>query len=915
MTVSLLDRTALNKLKRHDLQQVARRERLKANGKSSDIIDGLLAKYPDGVPRRQTSHPRKGKPQSKISPKIKPEPENVEPAETVTPQLKRQKFDIGSAGASSRLPRLPSTPLSERFAATWIESVAVAIGQPTPAACSSQPELSPPPPPGYKDVRFVRRELVDLVNNSVTIQAEVTEAEALLKRAALMYNEVSLDFREMACIRRTIEGSFVAKMKEDRTLWDGTFMMKNDEDKDAWEAYVRDVREHKAKQKELNEKREAAKLAAESAAYEREQAAARSQPPAEPVTGLKRKRPVDATEVLSTFPVVFTRANIAKHCLNGSQRFYTQSASPPPPKKPAPPAQGNHLPHVDGHNVRHEVHEGSAALSVPFNPPGGGAGPGVGGSSVFPITSWPMLDAALTTIVGLAMVFGGGVGYVAWYKKRVLDKIEDAFAPGYDPALELATHQTKRRPTEGESGELVFDEDAPWTENLRRKEQDTIDRIVQGQEPGHYFVLLGPKGSGKGTMIFDSMTACQAEGIAMCEAHPDLEVFRLRLGKALNYEFHEDSQTGLFQRRDPKEGGPALDIERAMNKLEKVALRSARKTGRPLVLIINNIHFFNNDEQGRNMILQLQQKAEAWAASGILTMVFSSDDFWPFHIMRKTASRMHVLSIYDLDTKEALHAANRMRVNSKRPLASPEEVKEAVSLVGGRLSFLNRVAKAKDMVGMANHLKSVEKAWLLSQIGLIPDCDDDVMDEQKWSSCSWLLLQEFVKIRAEQEAAREAAIAAGEAVDDEPLPLPVIPYWRCRQIMTRADFMEELDRLNVIAIDIHHDVRPDSMLTLHAAHEVVGEEGFEELLENVRDRIDEIESLHRTRELTFKDVDQGDRIYVTVDKGGGNIVGGRIPVRLKRIAENGNALITGVPGNQRSNLYSLQPMGIAISVL
>lgn len=40
------------------------------------------------------------------------------------------------------------------------------------------------------------------------------------------------------------------------------------------------------------------------------------------------------------------------------------------------------------------------------------------------------------------------------------------------------------------------------------------------------------------------------------------------------------------------------------------------------------------------------------------------------------------------------------------------------------------------------------------------------------------------------------------------------------------------------------------MLTLQAAIEVVEEEGFEELLNGVRDRIDEIESLHRTRELT-----------------------------------------------------------------
>ena len=40
------------------------------------------------------------------------------------------------------------------------------------------------------------------------------------------------------------------------------------------------------------------------------------------------------------------------------------------------------------------------------------------------------------------------------------------------------------------------------------------------------------------------------------------------------------------------------------------------------------------------------------------------------------------------------------------------------------------------------------------------------------------------------------------------------------------------------------------MLILHAAREVVEDEGFEELLTNVRDRVDEIESLHRTRELT-----------------------------------------------------------------
>lgn len=61
-------------------------------------------------------------------------------------------------------------------------------------------------------------------------------------------------------------------------------------------------------------------------------------------------------------------------------------------------------------------------------------------------------------------------------------------------------------------------------------------------------------------------------------------------------------------------------------------------------------------------------------------------------------------------------------------------MKEVISIVGGRLSYLGKVAKAKDMKEHAEHLLAVEKAWLRSQIGLIEDCDDDVMDEVSWVS-------------------------------------------------------------------------------------------------------------------------------------------------------------------------------------
>ncbi|TDL23030.1 hypothetical protein BD410DRAFT_769446 [Rickenella mellea] len=546
-------------------------------------------------------------------------------------------------------------------------------------------------------------------------------------------------------------------------------------------------------------------------------------------------------------------------------RRYTQQTTNPPPQgdphrrstsktKPPPAQEENPEELVQINDLLPASLTGTAGVS---------SGDGGGG---FRLTGSPLFNAALTTCIGLGMVFMGGVAYVSWYKRNVLNKIERAFDAGYDPALELVAYgKARHSPDEDES-----------TLHLRRTEQDVVDRIVQGREIGHYFMLLGAKGTGKTTMIYDAMQHIDAEGVSVCEAHPDLEVFRLRLGKALNYEYNEDSQTGLFQRRDPREGGPALDIERALNKLEKVALRSARKKGRPLVLILNNVHFFQHDDDGRNMLLQLQQRAEAWAESGILTMVFNTDDFWPFFVLRKSASRMHVLSIYDLNANESLQAARRMRASTGRPMEGVNVFQKALSYVGGRLSYINKVSRARDMVDMAQHLLVNEKGWLLSQIGLIPDLDDDVMDEQKWSSCSWLLMQEFVKLWREQEKEREEALAAGilDPSDLENPPLPAIPYWRCRQIMTRPDFLEDLDRKNIISIDIHHEVRPDSMLILQAAREVVEEDGFDEVLQNVRDRVDEIESLHRTRELTFKDLDKGDRIKLVVDKGGSFVVDG-----------------------------------------
>lgn len=70
---------------------------------------------------------------------------------------------------------------------------------------------------------------------------------------------------------------------------------------------------------------------------------------------------------------------------------------------------------------------------------------------------------------------------------------------------------------------------------------------------------------------------------------------------------------------------------------------------------------------------------------------------------------MKVLSIYDLNAREALQASLRMRLHARNVVESPEAVKEVISMVGGRLSYLSRISKARNMMDMAEHLLRTEK--------------------------------------------------------------------------------------------------------------------------------------------------------------------------------------------------------------
>jgi hypothetical protein len=433
---------------------------------------------------------------------------------------------------------------------------------------------------------------------------------------------------------------------------------------------------------------------------------------------------------------------------------------------------------------------------------------------------------ALISLLGLGL---GGYAYSQFYKKMVLDKIENAFSMGYSSNELVALG----RIAYGTSLDLVQEiaEKEYW---VPRKEQPMVDDIVSGKLRGRYYLIIGERGTGKRSLLLEAMRKVGGDGCAMLEAHHDLEVFRVRLGKAIDYEFHEDYIGSLFSIKGPRDSTPLLDIERALNKMEKVALKMRKNRQKPLVLIINNIHLFNDDTASRSLLELLQQRAEIWASNDLVTTIFTSDENWTYARLIPLATNMPVINIRDVSKDTAISALKNYRARFRNEDVPSHILEEIFAKVGGRLIFLNRVAKSDDMLATCDLINRKEKAWLLNQCWILGESmDDDVEAQQKYCAAAMVLARALV-LREKQ----------GDYTDNK---LPEIPLHEARQIITRADFTQDLDHINVIHIDSDGMVRADSVPMQNAFRAICSEDGFEEHLKATLKRLDELEFLNRSR--------------------------------------------------------------------
>ncbi|GAA3290920.1 hypothetical protein GCM10020218_062660 [Dactylosporangium vinaceum] len=114
--------------------------------------------------------------------------------------------------------------------------------------------------------------------------------------------------------------------------------------------------------------------------------------------------------------------------------------------------------------------------------------------------------------------------------------------------------------------------------------------------------------------------------------------------------------------------------------------------------------------------------------------VFNSDDYWVYERLKRYATRMETIPVVDLPRHKAMAALRKYRKDYCNEHLSDEVIGEIYDKIGGRLSYLSRVAKAQDPIDLCDTICEAEKTWFLNKCWILgEEMDDDVMDQQKYA--------------------------------------------------------------------------------------------------------------------------------------------------------------------------------------
>ena len=96
-----------------------------------------------------------------------------------------------------------------------------------------------------------------------------------------------------------------------------------------------------------------------------------------------------------------------------------------------------------------------------------------------------------------------------------------------------------------------------------------------------------------------------------------------------------------------------------------------------------------------------------------------------------------------------------------------------------------------------------------------------------------LLMREFVEMDRQKSNPLLINLSSSDGTHSSQLMnhrLPELPLWRARQIMTRPDYIQRFDNLNIFTIDSESRVRADPVPMMRAFHEIASQTTFRSII-------------------------------------------------------------------------------------
>ncbi|KAI5986861.1 hypothetical protein EDD15DRAFT_2296928 [Pisolithus albus] len=221
-----MDGIKLHQLNRAELQSIAKREHVRAVGKTEDIIRRLLSKHPEGVSKSKDTN-------GASSPAVRKE-KSAKKGSKSKPKSTRSTDDRG---------RRRTTPLMARESTEEKEPDPTLVVGEAVAGPSKREPRSPQDWARHDDAKGdvsclrvekvpneymvvdALRAFTTLVNDAPGMKQGVRETKELLDHTASLIEKMMPEMRETSLVREKLEALLLAKMKKKPELWDGTAHM------------------------------------------------------------------------------------------------------------------------------------------------------------------------------------------------------------------------------------------------------------------------------------------------------------------------------------------------------------------------------------------------------------------------------------------------------------------------------------------------------------------------------------------------------------------------------------------------------------------------------------------------------------------------------------------------------------------